>query len=152
MLEYDELARAAENAGNEVFWFGATSTDQIDRLEALLGARLPGSFRRFLAEYGGGGIVSAEVSGIEENDAENDSGGTVLGDTVVCRSDYGLPHDLVVMYFHDNEVCWCLDTSRFIDDECPVVSYSLFTKKVEREISDNFEEFMKQHLGLYGAN
>ena len=150
MAEYDLLARAAEEAGHEMFWSGATAPNQIERVEALLHVALPTSFKRFLESYGGGGVVSAEVSGVEDNDAESDSGGTVVGDTKECRSRYGLPDYLVVIYFHDDEVCWCLDTSNSANSECPVVSYNVFSRKVDRQIALDFESFMKQHLALYG--
>lgn len=149
MAEYDELAAAATAAGNEIFWMGAASRDQIDRVEGLLSAPLSISFRRFLEGYGGGGVISAEVSGIEDNDAELVSGGTVVGDTTTCRDRYHLPPHLVVIYFHDDEVCWCLDTSRSSDGEFPVVSYNVFTRKVDREIARDFASFMQQHLALY---
>jgi antitoxin YobK len=149
MAEYDLLASAAERAGNEVYWLGAASPDQIGTLERTLGVVLPDSFKRFLAAYGGGGIVSAEVSGIEANDASIDSGGTVLGDTEKCRGRYALPNYLVAIYLHDDEVCWCLDTSKLVNNECPVVSYNVFTKQVDRGIAGSFDLLMREHLGLY---
>lgn len=148
MAEYDELAAAAEAAGYEIFWFGAVSKNKISHVEGLLGVSLSISFRRFLEFYGGGGVVSAEVSGIE-GDGESISGGTVVGDTIECRDRYQLPSHLVVIYFHDEEVCWCLDTSKIFGGESPVVSYNLFTKKVDREIAGSFESFMRQHLAIY---
>jgi hypothetical protein len=149
MAEYDELAGAITAAGNEIFWLGAASGEQVRRVEALLGVALPSSFRRFVESYGGGGVIGAEISGIEDNDAELESSGTVVGDTKTCRDRYDLPAHLVVIYFHDDEVCWCLDTSESVDGECPVVSYNIFSRKVDRVIAKDFSSFMQQHLGLY---
>ena len=67
MAEYDELAVAAEKAGYEIFWLGPVAANEVKRLEELLEVALPRSFKKFLEDYGGGGVVSAEVSGIEEN-------------------------------------------------------------------------------------
>ena len=150
MAEYDQLAAEAEAAGSEIFWLGGVDQSEVLRLEELLCLRLPASFKRFLGDYGGGGVVGAEVSGIEDGDASNESGGTVLGDTYRCRELFGLPSELAVIYFHDGEVCWCLDTAVSKDNECPVVSYDIFRKKVDREISPDFSSFMRLHLGLYG--
>jgi len=149
MAEYDNVAEAAKNAGHEIFWLGAVSEQEINRVEALLGIKLPSSFRRFLESYGGGGVVGAEISGIEDNDAALESGGTVVGDTKMCRQRYDLPAHLVVIYFHDDEVCWCLDTRDSAGAECPVVSYNIFTKKIDRVIAKSFSSFMRQHLELY---
>src|SRR3954471_16578063 len=123
MQECDELASAAEKAGYEVFWYGPATAGEIDRLQLLLGCKLPASFRRFLSAYGGGGLVTASICGIEDNNAASNGGGTVLGATTECRANHALPKHLVVILFQDNEVCWCLDTARFQGDECPVVSY-----------------------------
>ncbi|WP_315133461.1 SMI1/KNR4 family protein [Achromobacter marplatensis] len=150
MAEYDLLAQAVEDAGNEVFWFGGVNQAQIERLKSILQTTLPHSFERFLEHYGGGGVVGAEISGIENNNAEMESGGTVLGDTRECQNRYALPNGLVVIYFHDDEVCWCLDTLKTTASECPVVSYDVFRRKVDRQISSDFSSFFKQHLALYG--
>lgn len=149
MAEYDDKAEAVKLAGHEIFWLGAVSEHEITRSEALLGIKLPSSFRSFLANYGGGGVVGAEISGIEDNDAALEAGGTVVGDTKTCRQRYDLPSHLVVIYFHDDEVCWCLDTGNSADTECPVVSYNIFTKKIDRVIAETFSSFMQQHLELY---
>jgi hypothetical protein len=149
MAEYDDLVGAITTAGNEIFWLGAASEEQVRLAEILLGVPLPRSFRHFIESYGGGGVIGAEISGIEDNDASLESGGTIVGDTRTCRSQYGLPSHLIVIYFHDDEVCWCLNTSESIDDECPVVSYNLFTRKVDRVIANDFSSFMRNHLTLY---
>lgn len=149
MGEYDALANKAEQAGNEIFWYGSANDEQIESLQRSLSCPLPGSYKRFLRHYGGGGVVGDDVSGIEDNDASKTSGGTALGGTLTCRGRFELPHHLVVIYFHDDEICWCLDTSRIINDECPVVSYSLALQKVDRVIASSFSEFFKQYLEMY---
>ncbi len=149
MAEYDDLAEAVMAAGNEIFWFGAASEDQVEQIETLLRIALPSSFRRFIESYGGGGVIGAEISGIEDNNVELESGGTLLGDTKFCRDRYHLPAHLAVIYFHDDEVCWCLDTSKVVDDECPVVSYNIFTRAIDQVIANDFSSFMQQHLALY---
>lgn len=102
-------------------------------------------------EYGGGGPISAEVSGIEDGDAAIEAGGTVYGDTLTCRTRYALPSELIVIYFHDDEVCWCLDTSESRDGECPVIAYDVFGRRKDREIASNFDSFFRQHLSLYSS-
>lgn len=89
------------------------------------------------------GGVGAEISGIESGDAGIESGGTVLGDTRECRARYQLPEGLVVIYFHDDEVCWCLDARENEGGEWPVVSYDVFRGVVDRQISANFYSFFK---------
>jgi len=74
----------------------------------------------------------------------------MYGDTLTCRDDYELPENLVVIFFKDDEICWCLDTSENIEGEYPVVSYSLYKKKVDSRIATSFSEFFKQYLELRG--
>jgi len=149
MAEYDDLAAAAESSGNEVFWYGGASEHEVSRLEQLLNAVLPDSYKRFLSEYGGGGIVAADISGIEGDDATLMNGGTALADTLECRARFNLPVGLVVIYFHDDEVCWCLDLTETVDGECPVVSFDVFRGRIDRRISDDFSSFMRQYFALY---
>lgn len=151
MSEYDDLAAAIQSSGYEVYWYGASSAEKVSQAERLLGVTFPVSFRRFLESYGGGGVVTAEVSGIDDNDPDLTSGGTLIGDTNTCRDRYSLPRHLVVIYFHDDEVCWCIDTSRSNGGEAPVVSYNIFARKVDRDIAPDFSVFMRDHLSLYTA-
>lgn len=106
---HDDLAEQVRRVGNEIFWLGGASPESIEELECRLALRLPKSFRDFLRDYGGGGVVGAEISGIEAGNANLERGGTVLGDTLSCRTRFQLPTGLVVIYFHDDEVVWCLD-------------------------------------------
>jgi len=146
MTMVEALAAAAARAGYEIFWLGAASPGEIDRLETLVGITLPESFRDFLARHGGGGIVDAEISGIENDDAARATGGTVWGDTQACRTRFGLPDGLAVVYFHDDETCWAIDGR---GETRPVVSYNLPLRRIDREIAPDFEAFLRLHLGLY---
>lgn len=148
MIEYDSLIQAVQASGEDVYWHGAADPVQIERLQELLGVEFPVSFAEFLRSCGGGGVVGSEISGIENNDSSVAMGGTVLWGTEECRRKYGLPEYLLVIYFHDDEVCWCLDTSKMQDGECPVVSYDVFKMRVDRRISKDFRQFFIQYLEL----
>ncbi|NRD71847.1 SMI1/KNR4 family protein [Shewanella sp. VB17] len=149
MIEVTELITKIEQSGQDIFWLGKSSFEQIEKLEFLLGIKLPKSYKSFLLEFGGGGVVGAEISGIEDNNAELDYGGTTYGDTLVCREDYLLPDNLVVIFFRDDEICWCLDIQQTDSDkESSIVSYNLFNKKIDRVIADDFEKFFREYLDL----
>jgi hypothetical protein len=77
MDRFIHLAKQVVEAGYEIYWYGKASETEVRRLEALLEMPLPASFTNFLLTFGGGGIVSAEISGIEANNAELLHGGTV---------------------------------------------------------------------------
>lgn len=111
MVDIDSLVQQLDQSGKDVFWQGKASQESIEKLESLLEYRLPVSFKTFLAEYGGGGVVEEEVSGIDYDDPTLEHRGTVYGDTLLCREDYGLPENLVVIYLGAHDVVWCLDAS-----------------------------------------
>lgn len=149
MTDRQTLIEKVEKNGHEIFWQGKATREQVEKLQLLLNVKLPESFKSFLLEFGGGGVIDAEISGIEDNNAEIDNGGTVYGDTLLCREEYDLPEYLVTIFFRDDEVCWCLDTKEFGQTrECPVVSYNLFSKVIEGKIANDFELFFKAYLEL----
>ncbi len=148
---YDDLAERVRGAGLEVSWLGGASPDSIRTLERLLALQLSKSFQDFLRDYGGGGVVGADISGIEAGKADLDGGGTVLGDTLSCRSRFGLPAGLAVVYLHDDEVVWCLDC-RDPERRAPVVSYDVFRREVDKELAADFESFFRNHLELYSRS
>jgi antitoxin YobK len=149
MAEYDDLAKNVEANGWSTYWYGPAPEAEIVRLEQLLSAKLPASFKRFLREYGGGGIGDRSISGIEDGNAAHKGVGNVYGDTLRCRQEHALPPGLVVVLYYDDEVCWCLDTTRFTGEECPVVAYDVFQREVDRIIAPSFAAFMTERLTLY---
>ncbi len=146
MAHTEELIARLEAAGLDIFWQGGATPDQIDRVEQRLALRLPSAFRQFLALCGGGGVVEREISGIEENDAALEYAGTVVGDTLACRASFALPLHLAVIYSHDDEVCWCLDTEDTGDGDCRVVSYSLARRRIDGVIAPGFEAFFETYV------
>ena len=141
------LVQQLEQSHHDVFWQGGASAEAIGQLEALLGARLPVSFRNFLGSYGGGGVVEQEISGIEDNAPALEHRGTVLGDTLRCREDYSLPAGLAVIYCDDNDVVWCLATDEMANGECPVVSFDMFSKDTA-QLAKDFDAFFERYLTL----
>jgi hypothetical protein len=136
-----------EEAKLPVFWLGAATNDAIATLERHLGARLPPSFREFLRQTGGGEIATAPISGVDSSDPTSEDAGTVLGDTARWRQEFGLPDNLFVIYTQDEEVCWCLDTSRPDGTgEYPVVSYSPFTRCVDAQLARTFLDWLAEFV------
>lgn len=146
-MDVESLVNKISESEGEVFWFGSSSTEAIAQLESLLDLRLPKSFSKFLSICGGGGFATTEISGIEEDNPSLQHRGTVYGDTIRCRDEAQLPNHLVVIYFDPEDVIWCLDTSKFTGNECPVVSYDEFHGGTSH-IADNFTEFLAEYYQL----
>jgi len=147
MADIASLVQTLERSHHDVFWQGGASAEAINELEALLGALLPASFRDFLVSYGGGGVVEEEISGIEDDAPVLENRGTVYGDTLRCRADYGLPAGLAVIYCDDNDAVWCLATDEMANGECPVVSFDVFSK-TNSPIAGDFRSFFLEYLTL----
>nr|WP_245181557.1 SMI1/KNR4 family protein [Erwinia tracheiphila] len=73
---------------------------------------------------------------MEDNNALAEFGGTIFYDTNYCRKEYSLPDNLVVIYLKDDEVCWCIDTSK--NNNGVVVSFDLFSKKIAKNLFPSF--------------
>jgi hypothetical protein len=134
------------NATDEVFWLGQVDIEQIDSLEKNLGVKLPSDFREFLLLGGGGGVIGEEISGIVDNNALEESGGAVFYDTIYCRNEFSLPESYAVIYFKDDEVCWCIDSGR--EGFGKIVNYDLFSKRTTNTISSSFTEFFDNYVKL----
>lgn len=149
MTDIKLLIQRLEDEGNVMFWQGKASKESIEKLESLLGSRLPVSFKTFLAECGGGGFDDADalICGIENDDPSLEHRGTVYGDTLLCREDYSLPENLVVIYLGVDDVVWCLDVSQFDGDECPVVTFDVVSRST-KPLAGTFNNFLVEYLTL----
>jgi hypothetical protein len=150
MGTHDKLIERVIAAGEELEWYGPQTQIAIEELSNVLGVDLPVSFRAFLAEYGGGGVVGEWISGIVDGDPVNPVMGSVFGDTMRCRGRHNLPGGLVVVFSQDDdEVLWCLDAdARNSAGECPVVAFDITGHEPQRPISPSFSVFIQEYLTL----
>ena len=153
MAEFDDLVEKVRNSGDTVEFYGPQDEAAIDTLAAALGTTLPHSFRRFLGEYGGGGVVGEWISGIYNGQPLLNDRGSVFGDTKRWREQHSLPSTLVVIYTQDDEVCWCLDTTKFTRDaENPVVSFDVAKPRQLAKIADSFPDFFREYLEIHSKD
>ena len=82
MTDIASLIAERKKEGYEVWIAGGATSDQLAALESALGISLPPSYATFLSIYGALGLGDRFVSGILDNDALDQSGGSVLGDTL----------------------------------------------------------------------
>ncbi len=139
----------AKLAADGVAWSGPASAEAITGVESALGVRIPASYRTFLRLTGGGGVESFPISSVNSADPLAVQYGTVYGDTLHYREPWvprPLPAHLVVVQrdADDNEP-FCLDTSKWAGEECPVVLYYLNSGRAER-IAPDFLAFYERYL------
>jgi hypothetical protein len=140
------------NSEIEVSWGLPCSLEAIYSIENLLGIKLPNSFSQFQQMTGGGGIDLFPISSISSSNS--DAGfRTVYGDTQYYRQSmapHKLPlHFVVIQRDIDDNEPFCLDTSKMIDGECPVVLFYHQSSGRVEYIANNFIEFYEKYLDPY---
>jgi hypothetical protein len=150
MTRYGALIARLDAVDVDSYWFGPARPEAIASVEAALGCQLPGAFRDFLAECGGGGADQSEISGIAADPTRADRG-TVLGDTQWCRERFGLPGHLVVVRRTDGELCWCIDTSRGSAEDRPVVAYDISRRRIVGAEYPGFEAYFREYVEVRTA-
>ncbi len=119
------------------FFSGGVSEGVIKKYREILGVSLSKSYTRFLKEFGEGGFGDFSVLGIE---SETYSG--MVRKTMEFRDKINLkPCYVVVWQKRTRELNYlaCLDTSRMVDGECPVIKYDLLTNTIE-EYQPTFDD------------
>lgn len=144
MGKINQLIQKLNNGEEDIFWQGKSSINSVNILEKTLN-NLPSDYKEFLLKTGGGGVVGEEISGIENDNPLLETGGSMYFDTLICRKEFNLPEYFSVIYFHDNEVCWCIDCR--LDSFGKIVSYDVFSGKVY-ELYDNFTLFFEEYVSL----
>jgi hypothetical protein len=143
MATITELLAQVQANRHEVWTHGPQPEAAIITLESKLGVRLPPSYRSFLAQYGGMAIYNSTISGIIGGEPLDESGGSLYGDTLASRAEYGLPAHLLVIQPND-DAPYCLDTrSPSASGEFPVVCYERHSRH-EGKIASDFEDWMRR--------
>lgn len=140
------VERLTSQAKDEVFWLGPCEKKQVRILEDKLNVILPDDLKEFLLLVGGGGVIGEELSGVVDNNALAESGGAIYYETCYCRKEFSLPMDLVVIYFKDDDVCWCINVGK--NKFGQVANYDLASKKITNTLAYSFEEFLDEYVSL----
>lgn len=148
------LGRLAEDSDEaEVAWEGPCPPEAIASVENALGVRIAGSFRDFLLKAGGGGLDMFSISGVPSVEPLGGLG-TVHGDTLHYRQGAWTsplpPHLVVIQRDQDDNEPFCLDTSRTVDGENPVVLFYPSTRDGHADrIAASFIDFLEKYLEPY---
>ena len=73
-------------------------------------------------------------------------GGAIFYDTNYCRNEFSSPDNLIVIYFKDDEIFWCVDTSE--NNKGVITSFNLFSKKIAKNLFLSFYDFFKEYVEL----
>lgn len=130
-----------------VNWAGASTEEAVATVEQTLGIRIQGTFREFTLATGGGGLDKFYISTIPADDPLS---GGCYQDTLRYREDWCPvklpPHLLVVERRPGDNEPFCLDTSREIGGENPVVLFHYGSTGHAEDVADSFVEFYQEYL------
>ena len=142
MKTLSEALEVATADGYDIWTAGGADEAQIQGLERSLKVQLPPSYRRFLASTGALNLGGIEVAGIIDGNALDLSGGSVYGETIRARDEYGLPAALLIIQ-PDSDAPHCIDTaSTDSSGEMAVVCFQLNTNSA-RKVAQDFEHWFR---------
>jgi hypothetical protein len=123
MEDYEAAAALIANHLDDAD-FEAQSEERVARAEEALGLRFPPSYRRFLVEYGSGGVEAEEIYGVVNDDFEDFRPPQAIGLTRRMRRDGHISDALIVIYAVGEGTYFALDTAQAnADGEAPVVAF-----------------------------
>jgi hypothetical protein len=148
VLKVDRLPATDEMLS--VRWEGASTEDAIASVEKALGVQIRGSYRDLLLTTGGGGLDPLYISPIPAHDPLASG---CYRDTLHYREDWcphKLPPHLVVIQrdADDNEPV-CLDTSKVVGGENPVVLFYYQSTGHSEKLADSFIQYYLDFLEPY---
>jgi antitoxin YobK len=132
-MKYNEIKGLIDQLGDRVEFFGKADEDRIRLIEKNLDTSLSESYKWFLQEFGLALISPFKILGNGLSDTPS-----CVRATMSWRK-YGLAKHLIVIEEED-EWIYCLDTSKMIKGECPVVDW-VQGKGVGNVYFDSFSSF-----------
>ena len=124
MRDYEEALAFIEEHLDDAD-FEAQPEERVARAEQELGLTFPPSYRRFLIEFGAGGVGGEEIYGLINDDFEDARPPQAIGLTRELRRDGQVADALVVIYNLGQGSYFAIDTgSAGPGDEAPVVAFT----------------------------
>ncbi len=134
----DDLKNLIDNWEKDKDFSGGVGDKEIQEAELKLNVPFPESYKWFLKNYGHGNIGGTTIEGIY-----NSTYFPVVEATIEMRN-HGLEQCYVVINDR-GEFCYCLDTSNLVDNECPVVVWSM--DGIKRDYQwDNMYSFLLEEF------
>ena len=117
---------------------GGVESSEIDNAEKKLNMKFPKSYKEFLLQFGAGDIGGEVIFGItKKKNSDID-----MVKITKMEHDYKMPKYMIVINYNaSSDSLVCLDTSKFEQEECPVVSVPNDYKDI-RFVANSFGEFL----------
>jgi antitoxin YobK len=104
MKDLDKALSLIKQRIDEAEFVGQRSELMVRTAEKALGLKLPPTYRKFVRALGAGNFGSAEIYGVLDADFEASSAPDAVWATLRAREDNGLPKDLVILGYEDDDI------------------------------------------------
>ncbi|MGJ3197246.1 SMI1/KNR4 family protein [Peribacillus frigoritolerans] len=141
-MEKEKIIEIINENNDSIFLTGGVSVEQIGDIENNLNVILPDSYKWFLKQYGEGILLGIEIYGAGAKETNIPS---CVKFTEKSREDDNLPKEYV-MIEELGELAYCIDTSIFQNNECPIVSWDPINEEVGEEKFDDFYKYLYYRL------
>jgi antitoxin YobK len=142
------VTEALKRPGIISTFVGPKPSTLITLAQDHLSVKFPETYRRFLLDYGAGGIGSFEIFGVVQEDFENHSylHIDVVWLTLKERKEWNLPKFLIPIYDLGDGELFCLDLRNKEGDEAKVVGFTPGYSTGEQSFDVVAEDFGKLFL------
>ena len=145
MRDYEKALRLIEGS-DKAYFSGPKPEEWVGKAEAALGLKFPPTYRRFLREFGCGGVASEEFYGIVDDNFETGPVPDGIWLTLRNRREFGLPHNFILVNDLGEGSRYAIDTSRVGDDgENPVVILAIGYEVFE-DVAPSFGTFFYEQI------
>lgn len=148
MIKLQEVINKLIELGEDVDFYGGNNIDTITQVEKSLDISCDYQLKKFLEEYGGGGIVDIiSTNGILPFDPLSENLFTLLGATLYARKEYKLEKKYLVINSDFPEKCWVIDTIN--SENNPVYSFDTINSKIVKLIYKDFNDYIYSEFNEY---
>ncbi|PCD06308.1 hypothetical protein CMV16_19225 [Peribacillus simplex] len=141
-MEKEKIIEIINEYNDSIFLTGGVSVQQIGDIENKLNVTLPDSYKWFLGQYGEGILLGIEIYGAG---AKKTNIPSCVQFTEKSREDDNLPKEYV-MIEELGELAYCIDTSIFLNNECPIVRWDPINEEVGEGKFDDFYKYLYYRL------
>jgi len=128
------------------YFVGPRPLTLINLAQTRLSVKFPETYRRFLLEFGAGGIGGVEFFGVVMDDFENSGYPDVIWLTLKGRNEWNLPEFLLPVYDLGDGELFCLDLRVPEGHEAKVVGFTPGYSSAEHNLDIVSEDFGKLFL------
>jgi hypothetical protein len=144
-----ELAKELLKSSTKISTFiGPRDEELIEYAEKTLSVSFPKTYRKFLQEYGSGGLGSFEIYGLVNDNFINSGIPDVVWLTNKVREEWNLPKYLIPIYDLGDGELFCIDLRTAKGSEAYIVAYIPGYSSNEEKLENVADDFGELFLNL----